>query len=196
MDPPIVSCVSDAEPVAWRNGGGTTRVLATWPDAADWIVRVSVAEILASGPFSTFEGVDRWFAVLSGDGVRLDTKAAAAREVSPSESTLHRFAGDLPTWCTARGVRTEDLNIMLRRDRGRLHDLPLAAGAELATKAEWAGLFVVEPTEVAVGRGAPWQLPGMALASWPNPRRELRRLRATGTPGRGWWLEVESAGHP
>ena len=193
MDAPIVTCVSDAEPVPWRNGGGTTRVLLTWPDATDWIVRVSVAEILASGPFSTFSGVERWFAVLSGDGVRLDTEAAAPREVGPADSTLYRFAGDLPTWCTARGARTEDLNIMLRRDHGRLRELPLVAGTELATRADWAGLFVVGPTEMAASGGAAWQVPGMALASWPNPRRELRRLRAAGSGGRGWWLEVEAA---
>jgi uncharacterized protein len=193
MDAPIIARVSDAEPVPWRNGGGTTSVLATWPDATDWIVRVSVAEILVSGPFSTFPGVERWFAVLSGEGVRLDTEAAEAREIDPDASTLHRFSGDRPTWCTARGARTEDLNVMLRRDRGRLHERPLAAGAELATRAEWAGLFVVAPTDVTAAGGATWPVPGMALASWPNPRREPRRLRAVGHAGRGWWLEVDRA---
>lgn len=193
MDAPSVTRVSDAEPVPWRNGGGTTRVLLTWPTAADWIVRVSVAEILVSGPFSTFPGVERWFAVLSGEGVRLDTEAAAAREIDSGQDALHRFAGDLPTWCTARGARNEDLNVMLRRDRGRLHEVPLAASAELATRAEWAGLFVVEPTELASAGGAAVRVPGMALASWPNPRREPRRLHAAGRGGRGWWLEVDTA---
>jgi uncharacterized protein len=193
MDAPIVARVSDAEPVPWRNGGGTTRVLATWPDETDWIVRVSVAEILVSGPFSSFPGVERWFALLSGEGVRLDTEGAAAREIGPDETALHRFAGDRSTWCTARGARAEDLNVMLRRDRGRLRDRPLAPDAWLATRAEWTGLFVVASTEVTADGGPTWQVPGMALATWPNPRREPRRLRALGSVGRGWWLEVDRA---
>ena len=108
-------------------------------------------------------------------------------------ATLYRFAGDRPTWCTARGARTEDLNVMLRRDRGRLHHGPLAAGAGLASDAEWAGLFVLATTEVASADGGRWQVPGMALASWANPRRGLRRLRADAGGARGWWLEVDRA---
>ena len=38
--------------VPWRNGGGVTRELLAWPDPRDWLLRVSVAEISASGPFS------------------------------------------------------------------------------------------------------------------------------------------------
>ena len=50
----------------WRNGGGRTRELLAWPDAADWKVRVSVADVESDGPFSAFPGVQRWFAVLEG----------------------------------------------------------------------------------------------------------------------------------
>ena len=63
--------VVDTAPQAWRNGGGSTRELLAWPAGADWRVRVSVAEIGADGPFSAFDGVERWFAVLSGAGVVL-----------------------------------------------------------------------------------------------------------------------------
>src|SRR5258706_8972671 len=63
---PILLRVNDIAPAPWRNGGGLTRELLAWPDRSDWIVRISVAEILASGPFSEFPGVDRWFAVLHG----------------------------------------------------------------------------------------------------------------------------------
>ena len=63
--------VDSAAPQAWRNGGGVTRELLVWPNAEDWLVRLSVAEIERDGPFSAFAGVDRWFAVLSGAGVLL-----------------------------------------------------------------------------------------------------------------------------
>ncbi|MDO8252256.1 MAG: HutD family protein, partial [Rhodoferax sp.] len=63
--------LADAVPRPWRNGGGVTRELLAWPQADDWIWRMSVAEVAHSGPFSRFEGVQRWFAVLGGAGVRL-----------------------------------------------------------------------------------------------------------------------------
>ena len=59
------------EPQPWRNGGGLTRELLAWPSRDDWALRISVADIRADGPFSAFPGVDRWFAVLEGDGVLL-----------------------------------------------------------------------------------------------------------------------------
>ena len=57
----------------WRNGGGVTRELLTWPPLSgdDWAVRVSVATIDKDGPFSAFPGIQRWFAVLDGAGVQL-----------------------------------------------------------------------------------------------------------------------------
>jgi environmental stress-induced protein Ves len=33
----------------WRNGGGLTRELCTWPPGAAWQVRVSVADITRMG---------------------------------------------------------------------------------------------------------------------------------------------------
>ena len=55
----------------WKNGGGTTQTLVCWPKPSDWVFRMSVARIDSDGPFSEFKGVDRWFAVLSGEGVVL-----------------------------------------------------------------------------------------------------------------------------
>ena len=56
----------------WKNGGGTTRELLSWPPGvADWHWRISVAQVETEGPFSRFDGVQRWFAVLDGEGVEL-----------------------------------------------------------------------------------------------------------------------------
>ena len=63
--------LEDVFATPWRNGGGVTRELAAWPQAADWTWRMSVAEVGQSGAFSIFDGVDRWFAVLAGSGVQL-----------------------------------------------------------------------------------------------------------------------------
>jgi hypothetical protein len=49
-----VISVYEVMPQPWRNGGGLTRELWTWPSAEGWWVRVSVADIEKDGPFSTF----------------------------------------------------------------------------------------------------------------------------------------------
>ena len=78
-------CLADVPASPWRNGGGVTRELACWPEANDWRWRVSVAEVESSGPFSRFDGVQRWFAVLSGAGVRLNLHGQAHELTRASE---------------------------------------------------------------------------------------------------------------
>ena len=103
-------------PQAWRNGGGTTRELLTWPAGADWQLRISRADIGADGPFSAFDGVQRWFAVLQGRGVAL--------RFGDQDRVLR--AGDAPLWfdgALAPGCRllngpTTDLNLMARGGTG------------------------------------------------------------------------------
>ncbi|MBK6569606.1 MAG: HutD family protein [Burkholderiales bacterium] len=68
--------LADVAATQWRNGGGLTRELASGPAGADWQWRLSVAEVAADGPFSRFEGVTRWFAVLQGAGVVLRVQTA------------------------------------------------------------------------------------------------------------------------
>ena len=71
--------LEEVAPSPWRNGGGVTRELIAWPTPQDWDWRISVAEIEKDGPFSRFEGVERWFAVLGGAGVRLTLDGQHAR---------------------------------------------------------------------------------------------------------------------
>ena len=186
---PVILRVADAVPSPWKNGGGTTRELLAWPAAADWIVRVSVADINASGPFSVFAGVDRWFAVLSGGDVSLTTAGTAPRRLGASQVELHGFAGDAPTDCMALGAGTQDFNIMLRRARGRLNQYSLRQRTSLETSCELAALFTVEPVAVQADGDAGCTLPGMALACWHNPRRAPLALHAMSAV-RGWWLEA------
>ncbi len=191
MTPTIVR-VDQVAPTRWRNGGGLTRELLAWPDPQQWIVRISVADIHQSGPFSDFPGVDRWFAVLSGGAVRLETTGAPARELATSRATLHEFSGDAATQCSMVGSATRDFNIMLRRARGRLEQRPLVQQPLLESTAAAVALFAVQPLTLAGAGDVGCTLPGMALAWWPNPRRELLALRAMATDVRGWWLEVHT----
>lgn len=179
----------------WRNGGGVTRELLAWPDPHDWLLRASVADIHASGPFSKFPGVDRWFAVLAGGAVSIETAGAAPRELTAAHTALHVFPGDAETYCTALGVATRDFNLMARRGRVRLRQRPLRDSALLETTAAGAGLFVTQAANVGEDSGPVATLPAMALAWWENPQRQRRVLRAAAGEVRGWWFEVETDCH-
>jgi environmental stress-induced protein Ves len=102
----------------WRNGGGLTRELLAWPDASDWRIRMSVADVRTSGPFSRFDGMERWFAVVEGDGVVLRSDFAQHRLTA--ESDPFRFDGGLPLDCSLVGGPTRDFNLMALPGRSRM----------------------------------------------------------------------------
>lgn len=110
--------LADCPWVAWRNGGGRTRELATWGDGGEWRLRVSVAEIAADGAFSSFDGIDRWFAVLAGNGVALTLPNGVREIFSGDDATM--FSGESAPYCRLLDGPTLDLNVMLRRGTGRL----------------------------------------------------------------------------
>ncbi len=102
----------DIKPAPWRNGGGKTRDLLAWPNAQAWTWRASVAEVAESGPFSSFMGAQRWFAVLDGDGVCL-TVDGYLHMLSKSDPPL-AFEGGLTTTCELLGGATQDFNLMVQ----------------------------------------------------------------------------------
>ena len=114
-----VVSLQDVAATPWRNGGGVTRELAVWPSADNWTWRMSVAEVGQSGPFSTFEGIDRWFAVLEGAGVRLDV-AGQSHSLTPSDAPLF-FDGAAPVECHLLVGKTIDFNLMVRRSSASAH---------------------------------------------------------------------------
>lgn len=156
--------LSAAEPQPWRNGGGVTRELLAFPGATDWRVRISVADVTAPGPFSRFAGIERWFAVLEGDGVVLRVDGVP-HPVGPSGPAL-RFSGEAGTDCELRGGPTLDFNLMAAPGCGRLDRLDgprvftAPAGALIGLYAHAAGGRIVvdgTSTEVPAGHLA-WQL--------------------------------------
>ena len=112
--------LKDIPPTPWRNGGGTTRELLTWPQADNWAEadiwqwRVSVAEVTQAGPFSSFSGVQRWFAVLEGDGVCL-TVGGKANTLVRGDAPF-AFDGAVPVTCELLGGATQDFNLMVQAD--------------------------------------------------------------------------------
>jgi environmental stress-induced protein Ves len=168
----------------WKNGGGVTRELLAEPAGDDWRVRVSVADVDADGPFSSFPGVDRWFAVLDGAGVVLCVDGVEHR-CSPVGDAI-AFAGGATTTCRLVDGPTRDLNLMLRGVAGALRRVearvawrPDAAACGLY--ATTSGRFRAEDDDA----GEP--IPANALRWWADAPR------AIAFDGAGWWL---AAGAP
>jgi len=107
--------LEEVAPTPWRNGGGVTRELLAWPTAQDWDWRMSVAAVEKSGPFSHFEKVQRWFAVLGGAGVHL-TLDGQSHELTAQSAPLH-FYGDKACACELIDGPTEDFNLMTKTGR-------------------------------------------------------------------------------
>lgn len=107
---------ADRVATAWKNGGGITREIASYPPAADlnefgW--RLSIAHISKGGPFSVFPEIERQLLVLQGT-LRLAVNGSpekALDEHSPAE----RFSGEMPTRGDPVGGLVTDLNVMTRR---------------------------------------------------------------------------------
>lgn len=111
----LVALASVAQ-TPWRNGGGLTSVLAQWPTQGDWQWRMSVAIVEQSGPFSHFDGIDRWFAVLEGAGVTLQI-ADQTHHLTPHSAPL-AFDGAAETACELIDGRTTDFNLMVKQRKG------------------------------------------------------------------------------
>jgi environmental stress-induced protein Ves len=102
--------------VPWKNGGGVTREILVRPegaDMADFAWRVSLADVGADGPFSSFTGVDRILTMVEGAGMDL-TVGGDHRRVD-TRYVPHRFPGDLPTGCRLLGGPVVNLNVMWNR---------------------------------------------------------------------------------
>lgn len=124
----------------WRNGGGVTRELVVFPVREHWHWRMSVAEVTQDGPFSRFEGVRRWFAVLSGAGVCLHCAGTPTRlEVT---SDPFAFDGNEEVHCTLLSGPTRDFNLMVRQGRASMARVAGARAVAVSSGsavALWAG---------------------------------------------------------
>ena len=104
--------------VSWKNGGGLTRELAVYPPGSnleDFAWRVSLAEVHAGGPFSSFPGVDRQMAVLAGE-LALSIDEGDSLTLSPDSPPLG-FSGEARVVAQPLGGVVTDLNVMTRRGR-------------------------------------------------------------------------------
>jgi len=112
-----------------------------------------VAQVEADGPFSRFEGITRWFAVLSGSGVRLHMGESGHTHSLNASSDPLEFDGAQALHCSLPNGPTQDFNLMVRRARHPHSRMQRVAGQML-----WRG---EAPTLLAV-----WANSAPALVEW------------------------------
>lgn len=181
--------LDDAPPQPWRNRGGVTRELFTWPSAGPWQLRISVADIERDGPFSAFDGVDRWFAVVQGAGVRLVLPTGAI-DLHADSAPLH-FAGEAAPGCTLIAGATRDLNLMVRRAAGRGAMQRLQPGVAWTSAAPLRALFTAEALSLSTDDRPAVAVPAWTLAIDTHAAHQRWQVGGTGAAPRAWWLEVE-----
>lgn len=106
------------EAMPWKNGGGVTRELYSYPPAAgfdSFLWRASIADVHASGPFSSFPGIDRIIMLLDGPGMDLDIAGSGIHALRQCWVPF-RFRGEETVHAEMAGVPCRDFNFMVRRD--------------------------------------------------------------------------------
>ncbi|MEP7245609.1 MAG: HutD family protein [Gammaproteobacteria bacterium] len=183
----------DVPPAPWKNGGGVTRELLAWPEAVGWSLRVSVADVATSGPFSVFPGIDRWFGVLQGGGVILETAGTPLPVTVRAGDGLHAFIGDATTQCQLIDGLTRDFNVMAKRDELVVRVGGASENAVLATRAAFVACFVSGEAALSANQQAALTLPPLSLAWMSNDGAQSLHLALEGTVGQSWWIEADLA---
>ncbi len=171
----------------WRNGGGVTRELFAWPSAAHWLLRISLAEITRDARFSAFPGVERWFAVVQGDGVVL--QLGGQRVALDCHSAPLHFDGAQAPWCGLRGGATRDLNVMTRRDAGSCGMQRLQTDVEWFSTAPLRALFTASPLTLQIDDADAAALPAWTLLVSRRGSRQRWRAAAAGDAPAAWWID-------
>lgn len=156
---------ADRPAVPWKNGGGLTRPVATWPagaglDTFEW--RVSCATVAEDGPFSRFDGIDRTLAVLDGR-LALDgdgrSRVIAAGEPPVSFRGEAAIVGRVLAADAGIAAPVVDLNVMVRRGLWEAEVRWAGLPAVVRSAADELLLFAWgAPVEVAVPGDAPVEL--------------------------------------
>jgi uncharacterized protein len=186
MKPTIIQA-DGVVPQAWRNGGGQTRELMAWPlGESPWQMRISLADIESNGPFSAFQDVTRWFAVVEGAGVRL--RFTSEEKLMTSASAPLCFAGGEPPDCELINGSTRDLNLMIRSGSGKMQTT--LDRLVWRTSAMQCGLFNAAAGFVHVGAQSIGPIAAHSLVWFdeaPAAPLIFESLHASNNPA-GWWL--------
>jgi len=179
-------------PSPWKNGGGHTRELLVWPDATNWQLRISVADIERDGPFSPYPGVERWIVVVGGAGIVLmlpDGRHRLGRTSAPL-----RFDGAQAAHCELLDRASSDLNLMVRRDTGSGALAVAEPDVEHVSRARWRAVYAADATRLLIDdTDAATLQPGTLLWSDHATRQRWRAEPLDPSAARAWWIEFSAA---
>ncbi len=146
-------------PTRWKNGGGTTRLLLALPGDDDWHLRVTLADVESEGPFSPYPGIQRWIALVDGDGMRLDF-GGRPQTLRLGDLPL-AFDGGAPPSGHPLGGRTRDLNLMNRGGQAGMHRVQ--PGMPWRAAQHGCGLFALQAGVWACADGRRAELASQTL---------------------------------
>jgi environmental stress-induced protein Ves len=172
---------ADRRAMPWKNGLGTTFEIARAPasDGADFLWRMSLADVTAAGPFSDFAGCERALVVVRGQGMRL--RHDGGDWISLGRLQVHRFSGDAPPFGERLAGPVRDFNLIWRRGEamGELRPVALVRDAEVALTGRVVLVLCLRGAcRVALGDGA-WSLGDDTALLWQDAAPSLLELRAT-----------------
>lgn len=148
----------------WRNGGGETREIVSWPPGdSEFGWRASIATIARSGDFSLFPGVDRVITLLQGDRVELCSNGQLLQTLTLNQP--FSFRGELPVTATLSGAVSLDFNIMTRREQFRSAVVVTEAAQQSEMGICWAisGEWQCGEQRLQAGEGTWWTEAGAPL---------------------------------
>lgn len=151
----------------WKNGGGSTTEIYVSPPGADFASfdwRISLASIAATGPFSSFPGIDRSLSLVAGAGVDLqivdegEKSLAIALRLGQTETV--QFRGEAKVDAQIVQGETLDFNVMTRRTRcqHQFARLNLSGTQTWQTNGQQALIFVATGSAGINTAGQQWQL--------------------------------------
>lgn len=105
---------ADFKSMPWANGRGTTIELLRQDKDGAMAWRLSAADVVEDGDFSSLPGIDRTLILLEGEGFELDFGGEGrAGPLQPFEPVA--FSGDWKTRAVNVRGRSQDFNVMARR---------------------------------------------------------------------------------
>ena len=126
----------------WANGRGTSYEIASdRNDSGEWTWRLAMSPVNEDGPFSRIECVNRFLAVVEGNGMLLSVDR---KKLQCQPLQVVRFRGDAITEAALTNGPITDINLMIRRKE---------AEGEMAVVSE-LGLMGRASIVVAVGGNA------------------------------------------
>ncbi len=140
-----------------------THELVRWPEDDAYAVRISVADVAAPAPFSSFAGYRRWLYLVEGGPVTLALEQGGVVLTEPADGLA--FAGDARVAAVAVARPSRDLNFMVREPR-RARAWVVRGGARDELGGAAVAVFAIAG-EVMVG--------GAAAAGGGDGRRSLGR---------------------